>query len=255
MERLRKALWILLIIFLIASVSGIALRMSNEARNNSVVTTIDYREFKKIAANANADLDKVLQELRDKGVSRVAVKEISIRDLEFDGKIEIKPFSEIKAQIMNENLHDWDKVLQQIGDTPISPVNLTAVTSDPEVAEFMENNFARRYQGDEIVNFSLGDKQYFVINTEIAPPVKTEKEVFPTDVNIGFDTNLLDELRSKGFEIVLSPGNSTGTNLGYIDDYEKIIKDYYVKYLIINSEVSGAPIIWKRWKGWLLIII
>ncbi|NLB88950.1 MAG: hypothetical protein GX790_06960 [Syntrophomonadaceae bacterium] len=241
MKRLKKVLWILLIISLIGSVSGIALRMSNEAQNNSVVTTIDNREFKKIAANANADLDKVLQDLRDKGVSRVAVKEISLRDLEFDGQIEIKSFSEVKAQIMNDSMNDWQAVLKQIGETSISPINLTAITSDPEVADFMEENFARRYQGDEILNFSLGDKQYFVINTEIAPPVKTEKEVFPTDVNIGFDTNLLDELRSKGFEIVLSPGNSTGTNLDYIDDYDQIIKDYDVKYIIINSEVSGAP--------------
>lgn len=241
MSKFKKVLWILLIITLIGSMAGITLRMANEAQNNAVITTIDYREFKKIAANANADLDTVLQDLKDNGVSRVAVKEVSLRDLEFDGRIQISTFSEVKADIMNQSMKDWKVVLHQIGQTPISPVNLTAITSDPEVAEFMEENLSKRYQGDEILNFSLGDKQYFIINTEIAPPVKTEKETYPTDVLIGFDTNLLDKLSLQGFEIVLSPGNSTGSNLDYIDDYDQIIKDYNIRYVVINAEVSGAP--------------
>ncbi|NLJ71720.1 MAG: hypothetical protein GX333_01755 [Syntrophomonadaceae bacterium] len=241
MFKKNKVLWFLLIITLLGSIAGISLRMANEAQNKSLVMTIDYREFDKVAAKANVNLDTLLEELKAKGLTRASVKEVSLRDLEFAGKVEVRPFAEVKASIMNENYRDFKVVLHQIGDIPVSPVNLTIITSDKDTIEFLEANFSRRYKDDEIVSFSLDDKHYFVINTEIAPPVKTKEEEFPQDVLIGFDTSLMDKLVADGFEIVLSPGNSTGTNLEYIDDYLPIIEDYNIRYVVINGEVSGAP--------------
>ncbi len=241
MFKTKKVLWLLLIVTLILSIGGVTLRMANEAQNKAVVTTLDYREFDMVAAKANVNLDELLTELKANGVSRLSVKEISIRDLEFAGKVQINTFSEVQADIANQSMRDWKVVLQQIGHISISPVNLTVITSDPQVIDFLTENLARRYLGDEIVSFNLGDKHFFIINTQIAAPVKTDKEVYPTDVLVGFDTNLMDKLTAQGFEIVLSPGNSTGTNLKYIDDYEKIIKDYNIRYVVINGEVSGAP--------------
>lgn len=241
MLRTKQVLWILLIITLVFSMSGVAMRMANEAQNKSVVTTLDYREFVMVAAKANVNLDELLTKLKANGASRLSVKETSIRDLEFAGKVQIKTFSEVQADIMYQSMRDWKVVLNEIAHIPISPVNLTVITSEPEVVEFLTDKLAQRYVGDEIVHFNLSDKHFFIINTQIAPPVKTDKEVYPTDVLVGFDTNLMDKLAAQGFEIVLSPGNSTGTNLAYIDDYEKIIKDYHIKYVVINAEVSGAP--------------
>lgn len=241
MFKKNKVLWFLLIITLLGSIAGISMRMANEAQNKSLVMTIDYREFNKVAAKANVNLDTLLEELKAKGLTRASVKEVSLRDLEFAGKVEVRPFAEVKASIMNENYRDLKVILHQIGDIPVSPVNLTIITSDKDTIEFLEANFSRRYKDDEIVSFSLDDKHYFVINTEIAPPVKTKEEEFPQDVLIGFDTSLMDKLVADGFEIVLSPGNSTGTNLEYIDDYLPIIEDYNIRYVVINGEVSGAP--------------
>lgn len=241
MFKKNKVLWFLLIITLLGSIAGISMRMANEAQNKSLVMTIDYREFNKVAAKANVNLDTLLEELKANGLTRASVKEVSLRDLEFAGKVEVRPFAEVKASIMNENYRDLKVILHQIGDIPVSPVNLTIITSDKDTIEFLEANFSRRYKDDEIVSFSLDDKHYFVINTEIAPPVKTKEEEFPQDVLIGFDTSLMDKLVADGFEIVLSPGNSTGTNLEYIDDYLPIIEDYNIRYVVINGEVSGAP--------------
>ncbi|HZK43934.1 MAG TPA: DUF5693 family protein [Syntrophomonadaceae bacterium] len=236
-----KVLWILLIITLIFSASGISMRMANEAQNKSVVTTIDYREFKKSAAKSNYDLDEVLQELKQNGVTSVALKETSLEDLEFDGKIQLKSFAEVQAEITAEDIKDWKVIQEQLGQKKISPVNLTAITSDLEVANFLKDNLSRRYQDDEVVHFELDNNQYFVINTQIPAAVETKEEHFPAEVPIGFDTELMDKLTMDGFEIFLSPGNSTGTNLQYIDDYEDLIKAYDIKHMLINGEVSGYP--------------
>ncbi|HZJ85430.1 MAG TPA: DUF5693 family protein [Syntrophomonadaceae bacterium] len=241
MFKKHKILWLLLIITLIASVTGVSLRMANEARNKSVALTIDYREFVQTAAQANFDLDEVLQDLQDSKLNWVSVKETSLRDLEFAGQIEVQTFAQVQASIMNENIRDWKLVLGQIGSSPISPANLTMVTSDKETIAFLQENLSRRYQEGEIINFSLDNHQYFIINTQILPPVKTKDEELPQDVLIGFDTRLMDSLKEKGFEIILSPGNSTGSNLQYIDDYAQLIEDYGIKYLVINGEVSGYP--------------
>ncbi len=241
MFKKHKILWLLLIITLIASAAGVSLRMANEAQNKSVALTIDYREFVQTAAQANLDLDEVLQDLQDSKLNWISVKETSLRDLEFAGLIEVQTFAQVQASIMNENIREWKLVLGQIGSSPISPANLTMVTSDGETIAFLRENLSRRYQEGEIINFSLGDQEYFVINTQILPPVKTKDEELPQDVLIGFDTSLMDNLKEKGFKIILSPGNSTGTNLQYIDDYAQIIEDYGIKYLVINGEVSGYP--------------
>ncbi len=241
MFKKNKFLWLLLIITLIASFTGLTIRMANEAQNKSLVLTIDYREFVQTAAKANHNLDEVLADLQDSKLNWVSVKETSLRDLEFAGKAEVHTFADIKAKIMNENIRDWKVVLDQINPDSISPANLTMVTSHAETIAFLQDNLSRRYQGDEVVNFSLGDQEYFVINTQILPPVKSKDEEVPQDVLIGFDTDLMDKLKDQGFEIVLSPGNSTGTNLQYIDDYAQILEDYDIEYLVINGEVSGFP--------------
>lgn len=58
----------------------------------------------------------------------------------------------------------------------------------------------------------------------------------------GFDINVLNKLKSMGFEIILRPDIYEKYNSDYLNKFEKVVKDFNIKYLIFNgSESSGQP--------------
>lgn len=241
MDLMKKVLWGLLLAVLVLSSSGVLIRTGNENNNKAVVTAVDYREFQKMADYANYDMQEVLQRLKANGVSRVTVKEVSLLDLAERGDIKLSTFGELKADLQAEDPAGWQEAQKVLSRVDISPVNLTAATSDKETADFLASHLNKRLAGNELVNFSIGDVNYFVINTEIIQPAKTTDKEYPRDMLVGFDYRQLNELSAAGFEIVLSPGNTIGSNYQYINKYEEIVDEYDVRYMVINGEVPGYP--------------
>ena len=88
---------------------------------------------------------------------------------------------------------------------------------------------------------------YFIINAELLPldkpkdPKKPANEFVEVDARLGFDDRVLDRLKAGGFNIVLRPDNSMGSNDAYLQEYEELVGKYDVKYLVFGNEVSGAP--------------
>lgn len=236
-----KIWWTLLIITLIFSVSGIILRMTNEGRNQNVITVVDYREFQKAADLADYDMEQVLSRLKTSGVEYVAVKETSLRDLEFRGDIKLYEFGEFKAEASLENPALKQEIDSLEKERKIRKSALTAVCRDEKTAAFIETNLLSRFSPDEIVKMKRGENQVFIINTEIKKPPKTAEKIYPRDVLIGFEEEILTSLKNEGFKIVLSPGNTTGSKTSYIKQYEKLIGAYDVEYIVINGEVPGSP--------------
>ncbi|MBO8159731.1 DUF5693 family protein [Thermosyntropha sp.] len=237
----KKVLWILLLITLILSSSGIILRMTNESRNKNIITMVDYREFKKAADMADYDINQVLSRLKLAKVEYVAVKETSLTDLEYRGDIKLCSFGELKGEAGVDDPVLYAEIARLEEKEKISPAALTAVTGDPAVARFLDKGLSQRFAPGELVKFKSGDKHGFIINTEIQKPPKTATKAYPRDVLVGFEKDVLDQLKEAGFKIVLVPGNSTGSRISYIKEYEKLIDEYGVKYILFNGEVSGSP--------------
>lgn len=233
--------WFLLLVTLLLAGSGIALRVSNEAQNRNIITVIDYREFQKASDLAGYQINQVLASLKKAGVEYAAVKEVSLRDLEYRGNIKLYEFGVFKAETALKGPQYQAEIEALEKERKISPAALTAVCWDDRTAGFLAQNLNKRFASHELVTAEIGGNRIFIINTQIQRPPKTAEKIYPRDVLVGFEEETLSFLKKQGFEIVLCPGNTTGAKTAYIDDYEKLASAYDVRYVVINGEVPGGP--------------
>ena len=207
----QKILWILLIISLLFSMHGIITRMGNEKINHAVITTADYREFRSIANQSNYDLDEVLVRLQESGVNHLTVKETTIRDLEGQGQITVDQWADYYADLQITDPSLAGEIARFLPTEEINPANLVITPVNNQVADFITDNLSKRLTKEELLDIKIGDQIIFLLNLEFPQPVWVEGAVKKPDLRIGFDRELLANLKARGFEIVLSPGNTTGS--------------------------------------------
>ncbi len=234
-------LWVGLFLFLALSRGGFILRTGIEADNQRLMTVADHREMSRSAATANIPMDEVLARLKDNGVNHIGVKESSLRELAFRGDIYLNSFAEFQSYQKSNNPELWEKASSHIGTNRVSPANLVAVTKQKKIAEFLSAQLLNRYKAEEIIHFSFRDSHYFIINSA-STILDKRKDVPPQlDVLLGFDPRVLEEIEKHQLQIVLRPENSKGTSNQYLQEYEPIIRDHGIKYLLFSNEVPGAP--------------
>lgn len=242
MNRTSKILWLLLGIFLLFSFSGSYLRFNIENDNKNVLTMVDYREFQKSADSSNQDLANVWQDLKKQGVTTVALAETTLRDLAYRGQVCISPFGEFAAFSRINSPEIWEKAQKAIGDSQVSPVNLVVASNNQECSTFLVERLGARFLPEEIIRFDADEKSYFIINAELTQLKKTKDAIKELDTRLGFDEKVLQELKSQGFDIVLRPGNTTGSNSNFLEEYERFVRDYDVNYLVFDGdEVTAYP--------------
>jgi hypothetical protein len=241
-NRTSKILWLLLGIFLLFSFSGSYLRFNIENDNKNVLTMVDYREFQKSADSSNQDLANVWQDLKKQGVTTVALAETTLRDLAYRGQVCISPFGEFAAFSRINSPEIWEKAQKAIGDSQVSPVNLVVASNNQECSTFLVERLGARFLPEEIIRFDADEKSYFIINAELTQLKKTKDAIKELDTRLGFDEKVLQELKSQGFDIVLRPGNTTGSNSNFLEEYERFVRDYDVNYLVFDGdEVTAYP--------------
>ena len=235
-------LWLALIAALLLSISGFMLRTSNESMNKTVVTVADYQLFEKSAQSSSASMDQVLADLKDSGVKTIAVKETTLRALAARGDAYIATFADFCNSARTLQPEVWAAINQLPDVDEISPANLIVAVDQPETASFLRERLGNRFADGQIINFQAGGLEYFIIKAELEQLDKSKTNIKELDAQLGFEDSILKKLKSMGFAIVLRPGDTKGTSIDYLNEYEPLIRDYNVKTLIFNyNRISGSP--------------
>lgn len=241
-NRLRIVLWIALLGALLLSMQGFLLRTANEAQNKTLITAAEYQLFEKSAQTSNVPMEQVLQRLHDQGVNTIAVKETTLRALAARGAVYISSLGDFTAFSKAYEPTVWTKASQAIGQRYISPANLVVVSSDSQTSQFLREKLGNRFARQELVTFQVEGKDYFIINAELQQLDKSKTAVKELDTLLGFEEDILKDLQSQGFNIILRPGDTTGSNTAYLQEYEPLIRQYNVQTLIFGySRVTGSP--------------
>ena len=243
-----KWLLLLLVVTLGLSYSGLQLRTGNEANNKAVLTVADYRDFERTAHSANMDMDQVWQDLQDSGVKAVAVSEVTLRDLAYNGDVYVSSYGDFSSLTRSLVPETWAEIQRIIGSAFISPSNLTVVTEDPETSAFLKERLTARFLPRELISFDIDGHSYFIINAQLgtvyvsaSPTDKTKPVSLDLDARLGFDERVLSELQAQGSHIVLRPGSNMGSNTEFRKEYDRIVTEYGVKYVIFaGNDLYGA---------------
>jgi len=245
MKRSVLITWVVLLAVLAGCWGGFWLRYSNEQHNKAVVTAVDFREFRSVANFASRDLDTVLADLQTAGVRNVAVKETTVRDLNERGDIGLYSFAEFKAEMESFSNEVWPQIEEQLEGLTINPSNRVLVSSDPEISQFLQERLTRRFTPDELIHFSVADRDYFILRTTLIAQSSTNKmESLPPifDARLGFEEPVLDALTEQGFHIILMPGQNRGSNTEYLEEYRHIVEKYGVEIMIFDGNyLPGYP--------------
>ncbi len=245
-KKVKVVLGLILLLSLAFSYGGWKLRTGIEAANKNVFAAVDYNEFFKSAANTNSDMDEILDRLYGQGVRYVGVRELTLRDLAFRGDIFIQDYSQFSS--FNQAYYPavWVQArgalaAQNIGPEKISPSCLVISVSKEETSKFLKERLANRYYPSQIIFFKNNSIDYFIINATLTQLDKRKDAKQELDALLGFDPQILARVKNHGFSIILRPENNKGPGLEYLNEYEDIISEYNIKYLLFSNEVPGDP--------------
>ena len=230
--------WIILGLTLVASGSGFWLRYSNDLDNTSLITSADYYFFEKYAFLTSQDIDSVLDELQERGIGAIALKEITLTSLADRGDIRLLNWAELSAETQTLYPERWAALESAMSGSSINPLNQVMVTRNAEIAHFVETRLLNRFQPDQIIAFQQNGNYYCAIAAELTPlTVRSPENEDPAlDNRLGFDETLIASLRDRGFEIILRPGNSMGDNLDYIEtEWDALIQEFSIKYMVFDG--------------------
>lgn len=226
-------LWGILIIMLLALIPTALIRIDNEANNKSIVPIMDYDDFYKNASIANIKFDEVLKRMMEAGVKTIAVKERSGYELQNKGLAycdTVAKFYTDFIDISDKEKNTLDSLIHRLDGNSYSTV---IYTSNGEINRMVEHALSLRYTDKyygsmEFRNGTLHLISYYISNT--------------SKVGLGFDEQLISELKNKGFDILLRPINSSNVKTDYIDEYQGIIQKYGIHYILpATAESIGYP--------------
>lgn len=233
LNKFKNIMWICLGLCIIMMYSGFAIRVGNESKNKAVICAAEYNEFYKASSKAHLDFDELLSRLKDSKVTALAVKETTLADLSYRGDIFISTVGNFLSSSKGVVPGYPGMTDAFTGDGYANPSSYIIITDKTETAAFLKERLGRRFGREQLEIWEMNGKAYFLLKCEI-----NEK----LDVGLGFEEEVLAKIRDKGFDILLRPRNSPGSSFEYLDEYERIINDFNVKYVIFDGNtVAGAP--------------
>lgn len=226
-------LWICLALCLALMIPAFLIRFNNENNNKSVVMIGDYKEFFNAAANAHVDIMDVLQSLKESGIKTIAVKEITLDDLYRNGDVFVTTMGELLSSMQTSSPDKIGKIKESVGKYKTNSTSKIVITSDQSIASFLHERFESRFKSEDIVEFKIDEQWYFYINAETSDK---------SEIALGYNEDILKSMKDQGFDILLRPKKANGTDNLYIREYDRLVRDYNVKYIIFDGrEVPGAP--------------
>jgi hypothetical protein len=233
MTKAKVFLWIFTGILILLMFPGLNVRLDNERNNMSVVPVAEYNEFSMASGMAHIDFDGVLSELLENGVKTLAVREITLADLSRKGDISISPLGEYFSFMQKIKPELAEKVKAELGEYASNPFGYLAVTGSRDTARFMAERLDARFGSGQYKAFELDGQSFIYIRAEIDDRLT---------VGLGYDRQILKTIKDKGFDIVLLPRKSYGDGYDYLEEYDSLIKEFGVRYILFDGKaVAGAP--------------
>lgn len=221
---MRYGAWIILGVMLVALLPGIGQRISVEEGNNKVTVSLLYNNVSNKVSETK--LQSVLDEFRGMGLNTVSVMEEDVNALVSRGEV-----TSIKYNVL---CHKYDE--QSINIAKFIKANCPDVAFDSHLVmvggesgkEFFAYSMPRRFTSKDYAFAGTID------GMDIYVFYDGRKELW--DYAIGYDEKLIADLKDKGFDIALVHKVKNYGNTEYIEDIDRIVKEFDIEYFNIKSD-------------------
>ncbi len=191
---LKKGLWVIVIIALLASLPSLMTRVQVEEGNRSYEVAMPYEQFVQWPdmLEGSLDADEALAQLKEQGLSAMSIEPITISDLVTDGVFERVKRSEIE--------HEHPEAKGEIPKTSGQFVQILEPNNEYiDIVEKVYNNHYAIMQEEGILSTRLqvsfhtyGDDAYLFL------PYEVSLSAMP----LGFDHSVLERITNAGLNII-----------------------------------------------------
>ncbi|KAB8126814.1 hypothetical protein F9U64_19240 [Gracilibacillus oryzae] len=241
---LKKGLWIVTIILILAAVPGIMERWNTETNSNTYNMIIPFHEIYELTKEDNIEMGEVLTQLRDAGLTTISFEPDSLskwEQLDILSKYEVKRLQDIVR--FHE---DADNLLED--ETGFYVTVPEDAYYDEKIQEFFQPTEItigpeRLYFIDELVDApganAEGDQEQAEEAEAETEETLDDSSVF--DSYLGYNEEIINEVKDYGFEYVLRIENHERTNGQTIQDIINLKDDQLSTLLFSGEEVIGYP--------------
>ncbi len=219
----RFAAWIVLAVMFVMLIPGISLRISSENNNNNIVVSFYYDSFmNKISSQK---LEEVYDELKEIGVKTVSIKEEDVNYLSSRGEVTSIKYNVLCHKYDEQSLNIAKHIKENCPGVSLDS-HLVLISKD-EMKEFFKYSMPRRYSEKEYSY--LGE----VEGLDVYVLYDGKRQLF--DYAVGYNENAIRTLSEKGFEVALIHNVMNYRNVEYLEDIERLVKEYDIDYMNIKK--------------------
>ncbi len=225
MSKKRILIRLAIILVLIAlTVPTFAVRIKNENANNDVVMALNYNNYEENLSDS--ELLVSFDENKKIGVNTVLIGEESANSLINSGFVTVVNYNVLAHKYDEES----EQILRVLGDNEkIHDDSFVFITKRDEAKEFLSKWIKAKYTEDEYFygQASFGTDFY----------VLYEENGTQWQVMTGFKEEKIKTAHENGFDIALSMLVGSYNNTQYIDEIDKLVKKYDIKYLNLKQNL------------------
>lgn len=233
-KNLTKIISLVLIAVLIAClIPTFTKRIDVEDKNTNVVVSLYYNDI----ANRlrGQKLEKAINDFKKIGVTTMSFSEENLNSMVARGDITNIKFNVLRHKYDDESI-ELAKLIEKEAPGIIYDSQLI-ITKNDEAANFLTDTMPHRY--------TEGKEYKKIIHTNDETGVKTTifclyDGTFPTnDVKLGYNEGAIKKYSDAGFDICLIIHFSDTNETGYIDNIERMVKEYNIKHISIRAPLVG----------------
>ncbi|MBE7029687.1 MAG: hypothetical protein E7405_05525 [Ruminococcaceae bacterium] len=218
--------WVLLIVMFALLIPGITLRVTSEEKNNNVIISFNYDGAS--TKLTESKLNDTVLNLKNMGVNSLSIMEDNINYFVSKGDLTCIKYNVLCHKYDEQSIKIAEKIKSEFPD----------ISYDSHVVLIGKENIKERFNNE--VHLRYGDDEYKKIgsfdNLDIYVFFDGRKQLW--DYPIGYSEEKIAALKNEGFNIVLIHKLKNAVKTEYIDEIEKLIKKYDIKYLNLKEDTS-----------------
>lgn len=230
--------WTLIIVMLLLITPSLITRLNTEKANKNVTIALLYNDLVKKVSK-----EKLIENLD--GYKAIGVDTIAVMEEDLNAYVAAGKVTCIKYNVL---LHKYDEESMYVGDViaekypNVTLDSYVVLVKRDEMKQRLRYHLPRRY-GDEDYTF-IGNVKYNDTTDDMDIYLFHNGNKQLWDFAIGYDEEQIAFLKDSGFKISLIHKVKNYENTEYLEDIERIIKQYNVEYLNLKEDTS--PVLGRK---------
>ena len=217
------AAWIVIGAMFALLIPGIALRVTNEAKNDNVVISFLYNDIRnKVSDKVLSD---TLDECVDMGINVVSVMEEDLNNMVSRGDVTSIKYNVLRHKYDDESMRIADKIAEVCPNVAYDSHIVLAKKS--ATRKMLAEMFPKKYTKNEYMKIEN------VEGMDIYVLYDGRKDLW--NYTFGYNEDIIADLSERGFKIALVHKIVNYPKTDYLKDIDRIVKEYDVEYLNVKE--------------------